>query len=147
MFKKFIIGGLAVVILAATSLTAFAVTGGSTPAEIVADITGKSLEEVTEQKFESGKTYGEIAYDEGLWEEFNDEMLESKKAFLDEKVAEGVFTQEEADEIYANILERQEYCSGNGAGGFGGMMGYGFGSGGRGLGQGLGQGRGCGRGW
>ncbi|MGD9569176.1 MAG: hypothetical protein AB7V48_12865 [Sedimentibacter sp.] len=145
MFKKVLIIGLAVVVLAATSLTAFAFTGVSTPAEIVANLTGKSVEEVTEEKFESDKTYGQIAYDEGLWEEFNEEMLNSKKAFLDEKVADGTLTQEEADEIYTNILERQEYCNGNGTGGYGGMMGYGFGNGGR--GQGLGQGRGCGRAW
>lgn len=141
--KRIFIVGLVVLALAATSLTAFAFTGVSTPAEIMANITGKTVEEVTEQKITSDKTYGEIAYDEGLWEEFNDEMLKSKKAFLDEKVKEGAITQEEADEIYENILERQEYCNGNGSGFGGGMMGYGFGNGGRGLGQG----RGCGRGW
>lgn len=140
--KKIMIVGLVVFALAATSLTAFAFTGVSTPAEIVANLTGKTVDEVTEEKFDSNKTYGEIAYDEGLWEEFNEEMLKSKKAFLDEKVAEGALTQEEADEIYENIQERQEYCNGNGVG-YGGMMGYGFGNGGRGLGQG----RGCGRAW
>ena len=147
MFKKVMIIGLAVVVLAATSLTAFAFTGISTPAEIVSNLTGKSVDVVTAEKFESDKTYGQIAYDEGLWEEFNEEMLSSKKAFLDEKVTDGSLTQEEADDIYANILERQEYCNGNGTGGNGGMMGFGFGGRGQGLGNGLGQGRGCGRGW
>nr|WP_312579664.1 hypothetical protein [Sedimentibacter sp.] len=128
MFKKFIIVGLAVVVLAATSLTAFAVTGNSTPAEILTNITGRSTEEVTAQKLELGKTYGEIANDEGLWEEFNDKMLENKKTFLDEKVAEGTLSQEKADEIYESILERQQYFNSNGNGG---MMGYGFGNGSR----------------
>lgn len=141
--KKIFIVGLVVLALAATSLTAFAFTGVSTPAEIVANLTGKTVDEVTEERFDSNKTYGEIAYDEGLWDEFNEEMLKSKKAYLDEKVVEGALTQEEADEIYENIQERQEYCAGNG-GGYGGMMGYGFGNGG---GRGFGQGRGCGRAW
>lgn len=142
-FKKIIVIGLSATALAATSITAFAFSANS-PAEIVAGLTGDSVENVTEQAVESGNTYGQIAYDEGLWEEFSKEMLESKKAFLDEKVADGTLTQEEADEIYANILERQEYC--NGTGGYGGMMGYGFGSN-SGRGTGFGQGRGCGRSW
>lgn len=142
-FKKIIAVGLAIIALTATSITAFAF-GADSPAEIVANLTGKSVENITEQAIESGNTYGQIAYDEGLWEEFSKEMLESKKAFLDEKVADGTLTQEEADEIYANILERQEYC--NGIGGYGGMMGYGFGSN-NGRGTGFGQGRGCGRSW
>lgn len=144
--NKIIIAGLTVLTIAATSMTAFAFTY-NTPAEIVAGLSGKTVDEITEQRYESGKTYGQIAYDEGLWEEYQDKMLESKKAFLDEKVNEGVLTQEEADEYYNNMIERQEYCSGNG-GGYGGMMGYGFGAGNNsGRGMGFGQGRGCGRGW
>jgi hypothetical protein len=146
MIKKVIILGLVVLTLAATSLTAFALTNASTPAEILSNLTGKTVEEVTEEKIESNKTYGALASDEGLWEEFKEEMLKSKKAFLDEKVTDGTITQDEADTIYNNIEERQELCNGNGEG-YGGMMGYGFGNGGRGLGQGQGQGRGCGRAW
>jgi len=144
MIKKVIILGLVVLTLAATSLTAFALTGANTPVEILAELTGNSVEDITKQKIESNKTYGALAADEGLWEEFKEEMLKSKKAFLDEKVTDGTITQDEADTIYNNIQERQELCNGNGEG-FGGMMGYGFGNGGRGLGQG--QGRGCGRAW
>lgn len=141
-FKKVIIVGLVVVALAATSLTAFAFTESSTPAEIMANITGKTVEEVTNQKLESNLTYGELAIDAEVWDEFKDEMLKSKKAFLDEKVADKTLSQEEADEIYNNMLERQEYCTADGAGS-GRMMGNGFGNNGRGLGQG----RGCGRAW
>lgn len=146
-FKKVIIVGLVVVALAATSLTAFAFTGSSTPAEIMANITGKTVEEVTNQKFESNLTYGELAFDEEVWEEFQDEMLENKKVFLDERVADGTLTQEDADEIYNNMKERHEYIRENGAG-FGGMMGFknsnGFGGM---MGYGNNQGRGCGRAW
>lgn len=143
--NKIIVVGLAVFALVATSITAFAFTY-NTPAEIVAGLSGKTVDEVTEQRYETGKTYGQIAYDEGLLEEYQDKMLESKKAFLDEKVKEGTLTQEEADAFYNNMVERQEYCYGNG--GYGGMMGYGFGNGNAsGRGMGFGQGRGCGRGW
>lgn len=144
--NKIIIAGLTVFTIAATSITAFAFTY-NTPADIVANLTGKTADEVTEQRYEFGKTYGQIAYDEGAWEEFKEEMLQSKKAFLDEKVKEGTLTQEQADEYYNNMIERQEYCNSNG-GGYGGMMGNGFGAGnGSGRGMGFGQGRGCGRGW
>lgn len=103
-FNKIIITGVAVLTLAATSITAFALTQEN-----------------------------QVINEDGIWEEYKDEMLKNKKEFLDEKVAEGAISQEEADEIYAGILERQEYCTGNGYG-FRGMMRNN-------------NGRGCGRGW
>ncbi|MGB4439030.1 MAG: DUF2680 domain-containing protein, partial [Sedimentibacter sp.] len=118
-FKKIAVVILVVFAFAATSLTAFAYTNNS-PAQIVSELTGNSIEEVTAVKNDNDITYGQIAYDEGLWEEFNTEMLESKKAFLQEKVTDGTLTQEEADAIYANIEARQETCNGNGTGGYGG---------------------------
>jgi len=100
--KKTAVVSLVVLALAATSLTAFAYTNNS-PAQIVSELTGNSIEEVTAKRNDSDKTYGQIAYDEGLWEEFSKEMLENKKAFLQEKVTDGTLTQEEADTIFANI--------------------------------------------
>ncbi|NLJ57427.1 MAG: DUF2680 domain-containing protein [Tissierellia bacterium] len=108
---------LVLLIAFATTLTAYAVTVSS-PAEIVAKISGKSLDEVTEERFERGQTYGQLAYSEGLWEEFREEMLKNRKALLDEKVANGSLTEEEAKEIYSNMEIRQEYCLERG-GGFG----------------------------
>lgn len=137
---------LVVLALLATSFTAFAYTVSS-PAEILAGLTGKSVEEVTDERYETGLTYGQMAYDEGLWEEYNEKMLESKKAYLDEKVKDGTITQEQADEIYENMLLRQENCAANGTGGGcgGGMMG--FGGGGRGCGGFGGGNFGGGRNW
>jgi uncharacterized membrane protein YgcG len=135
---------IAVLALLATSFTAFAYTASS-PAEILAGLTGKSVDEVTDERYETGLTYGQIAYDEGLWEEYNEKMLESKKAYLDEKVKDGTITQEQADTIYENMQLRQQNCAANGTGG--GMMGSGFG-GGRGCGGGMmGSGFGGGRNW
>lgn len=75
------------------------------------------------------KPYKTISYEEGNWEDFRDEVLKNKKSFLDEKVKEGVLTQEKADEYYNFMLEMQEFC--NDAGRFGRGMGCGFG--GRGM--------------
>lgn len=149
--NKILILGLVLLFILATSITAFAVTG-RTPSEIVAGLTGKSTEELAELRYESGKTYGQIAYDEGenVWEEFRNEMLKNKKAILKERVDEGTLTQEEADEILTVMEEMQEYCPENG-GGYGMMRkfnngnGFGMGNGFRNGGNGFGGGR-CGRG-
>ncbi|MDD4089356.1 MAG: DUF2680 domain-containing protein [Tissierellia bacterium] len=152
--NKILIVSLVLLIVLAASITAYAFTV-RTPAEIVADLTGKGTEEVAEIRYESGKTYGQIAYDESeeTWEQFRDEMFENRKAFIEERVKDGTLTQEEADEILENFEVMQENCLGAG-GGYGmgrglGMMrnqfgnGSGFGNGGRGIGFGAGR---CGRG-
>lgn len=143
-FKKyFAIGTLA---LALFTTTAFAAASYQTPAEAVAGLTGKTVEDIISQKNETGKTYGTIAKDAGKLEEFKKEMLAVKKQMLDEKVAAGTMTQKQADEIYAALVENQAACDGTGnarigksmGAGFGGMMGQGKGRGqGRGMGQGL----------
>ncbi len=126
MKNKILIIGLVLLIILATSITVFAITG------------------ITQ-----------TAYDESedTWEKFRDEMFENKKAFIEERVKDGTLTQEEADEILKNIELMQEYCLGAGGCGMGrgfGMMrnrlgnnsgygNYGF------RGMGFGGGR-CGRG-
>ena len=150
--KKILIAVLILVLILATSITAFAVTG-RTPAEIVAGLTGKTVEEVADLRYEQGKTYGQMAYEvsEEAWEDFRNEMLENKKAILKERVDDGTLTQEEADSIIANMEEMQDYCLENG-GGFGMMRnksgnGFGMGNGFRNNGNGMGFGGGrCGRG-
>jgi hypothetical protein len=152
--NKILIVSLVLLIVLAASITAYAFTV-KTPAEIVAGLTGKGAEEVAEIRYESGKTYGQIAYEDGeeTWEQFREEMLESRKAFIEERVKDGTLTQGEADEILENIEVMQENCLGAGGGygmgrGFGMMRnqfgnGNGFRNGGRGIGFGGGR---CGRG-
>lgn len=145
--KKLVL--LVVLVLAVTSITAFAYAAYSTPADIISGLTGKTADEITEQKLTSGETYGQIAIDENVWEEYKEQMLESKKTFLDEKVKDGSITEKQAEDFYNSMLERQQYCDGSGNGSGRGMMGFGFGNKGmgRGLGQqGNGQGFGC-RAW
>ena len=126
MKNKILIIGLVLLIILATSITVFAITGRT-----------------------------QTAYDESedTWEKFRDEMFENKKAFIEERVKDGTLTQEEADEILKNIELMQEYClgaSGCGMGrGFGMMrnrLGNNSGYGNYGFrGMGFGGGR-CGRG-
>lgn len=107
-----------------------------TPAEIVSGLTGKTVEEVTEQRASTGETYGTIAEEAGRLDEFQTEMLQQRKAVLDEQVKAGQITQDQANQIYENIKNNQATCNGQGIGG----RGYGM----RGAGCGLGQGYGCG---
>lgn len=141
----------------AAALTVAAVlgTGGAayaatslTPAEIAANLTGKSVVELQQQR-QAGQTYGAIANEAGKLEEFKTQMLEQKKVILDERVKEGRLTQEQANTIYQNMQENQTNCDGTGNGqarmGQNGGAGFGQGAGlGNGQGQGMGNGQGFG---
>ncbi|AHF08735.1 DUF2680 domain-containing protein [Dehalobacter restrictus] len=111
-----------------------------TPAELAAALTGKSLTEVTQERAE-GKTYGAIALEAGKLDEFKDQMLEQKKAVLDQRVKDGTLTQQQADQILTRIENNQAVCDGTGSAGIGRGAGAGFGQG-----KGMGSGRGSGTG-
>lgn len=125
----FIITILAVMLIGAT--VAFASEAFKTSAEIVSDLTGKSIDDVTEARA-NGVTYGAQAAAADKLDEFKAERLAQYKLALDEAVKEGRITREEADRLYAAMEQRMETCqgTGNGIGGFG-MNGQG-----RGLGMG-----------
>lgn len=144
-FRKAIMTGAVVMMVGAASVTAFAASSYSTPAEAVAGLTGRTVEDVTAERYETGKTYGTIADDAGKLEEFQTEMLQIKKDILADRVEAGLMTQERADAILAAIEENQATCDGTGSLGNGQRMGAGFG-GKYGNGQGYGQGQGYGRG-
>ena len=152
--KKTAIVGAVVLALGITSITAFAATF-STPAELLSGLTGKSVESIVDEKVEAGTTYGALASDYGVLDEYKAEILEEKKAYLEERVEEGTMTRERADVIIANIEENNLTCDGTGYGTGGCGLGAGFGNGngngtgvcdGTGSGGGLGQGTGSGRG-
>lgn len=140
-FKKLIIVGAVVTMVGAASVTAFAASSYSTPAEAVAGLTGRTLEDVTSERYETGKTYGTIANDAGKLDEFQTEMLQAKKDILASRVEAGSITQERADEIIAVVENNQATCDGTGSlkagqrmsAGFGRMNGNGQGM--RGFGQ------------
>ncbi len=161
--KRLAVLGAVVLAVGATSATAFASSAYGTPSETAAQVTGRTVDQVTEEKLQNGITYGGVAKNYNLLEEFQAAMLERKIAILKDRIAEGTLTQEKADEIIATLKENQATCDGTGqakigqqyGAGFGGMMGdgqskgKGFGSnghgrafgrsqGGSGLGNGLG---------
>lgn len=137
--KKLIVVATAIGVLG-TAGTALAATF-KTPADIAAEVTGQSVETVTEQRISSGKSYGTIANEAGKLDEFQSQMLEQRKAILDERVQSGYLTQEQADQIYEAMKNNQATCNGQGlkAGGCGWGAGCGLG-----LGQGNGSAAGFG---
>jgi len=142
--RKYMIIGTAVLTIGVTSLTTFAASIYATPAEAVAGLTGKSVEDVITEKADNGKTYGTIASENGKSEEFKDEMLQIKKDILSKRVTEGKITQVEADQIIEAIENNQANCDGTGNAGIGESMGAGFGSMmGNGQERGLGSGQNC----
>jgi len=119
--------------------TAFAAVTAQTPAQIAASVTGQTVEQVTAGRA-TGVTYGTIAKEAGMLDEFKVATLEQKKAILDQRVADGNLTQEQADAIYNRLVTNQATCDGTGSAAIGKSMGAGFGQGmGMGNGQGAGQ--------
>ncbi len=116
------------------------------PVEILSELSGQSIEDLRDQRLE-GEPYGAIAEEYGKQDEFRDQMLEQKKAILEQRVEDGVLTREQADEIEDSLAA---FCDGEDRGfcgqGFGAGFGMGFGGGrngdGRGLGRGFGRGSG-----
>ena len=113
-FKKWTAAGAVVLALGLTSVTAFAAV--ESPAEIVAGLTGKSVEAVIAERTESGKTYGTLAADAGKLEEFQLRLFEEKKARVEERVQAGTMTEERAEAVLAAMETRQANCDGTGSG-------------------------------
>lgn len=150
-FKKAIAIGTMVLTIGAVSAAAMAASSYSTPAEAVAGLTGRTVDSVVSERADSGNTYGTIASDAGVLDQFKAEMLEIKKERLNARVEAGTMTQEQADAIIEAIEENQAACDGTGGARIGQSMGAGFGAGngtgrGMGAGQGAGNGGGCGQG-
>lgn len=138
-FKKLLVVATVVGLFGAAG-AAYAATA-KTPAEITAELTGKTVTELYNER-STGKTYGTIANEAGKLSEFKTQMLEQKKIILDQRVNEGRLTQEQADNIYSAMQNRQTNCDGTGNG-MGQNCGAGFGQG-NGMGNGIGNGNGTG---
>ena len=141
--KKMLVLAIVVVLVGVVSTAYAAAT--QIPAEIVADLTGKTTSELYQERLD-GKTYGEIANEAGQLEQFKAQVLEQKKSILEQRVSEGRLTQEQADSIYQDMQSRQAICggTGNGQGGYcGAGLGRGQGFGGKnGIGDGTVNGQG-----
>lgn len=109
--KKIIVTGL---LALSVATTAFATSAYNNPAEIVAGLTGRSVESVIDERHDT--SFGTIAKEAGKLDEFKAEILELRKDQLAARVADGRLTQEQADKILASIEERQALCDGEGYG-------------------------------
>src|SRR5665647_1508566 len=101
--KKIIAVSALVVVLGVAGI-AYAAEN-KTPADITSALTGKSVTDVNAERA-AGKTYGTIANEAEKLDEFKAQMLEQRKAVLDQRVKDGQITQEQADVMYNNIKDK-----------------------------------------
>lgn len=117
------------------------------PIEELSKLTGLTEQQINEKRADA--SLAEIAYNEGVWDEWTKLMLENKKEMLQSKVENGYITQQQADEMYDQMVKRHEeikenpdfdqmFRNNNDFSGRGFMM-----NGQRGPGAGAGIGRGC----
>lgn len=127
MNKKKIILSLGAIALLVTlsTQTVFASEVNLTPAGILSKITGKSIESLTEERKETNKSYGAMAKEEGIFDDFKEEMIEVKKARINELLENNEITKEEADKMISSFND----CDGTGKQGKDGNMGMKFGKG------------------
>lgn len=141
LIKKFSATATALLMISAMSVGSFAATY-NTPAEIAASLTGRTVEDVLAERYETGKTFGTIANEAGRLDEFKEESLLMKSDILDQQVDAGYLSREEADSILEAIQAQQAICDGTGIG-----AGAGIGIGSSGVGAGTGAGAGFGGGY
>lgn len=100
--KKLLVGIITGVLVLSMGVVSFASTFES-PADEYANLMGISVEEARLEK--GDKTFGQMADENGILDEFRVNMLELKKERLADLVEEGVITQERADEILSQMDE------------------------------------------
>ena len=149
--KLFIVLSVVTILVIGLSTAAFAATDYKTPAEIVAGLTGKTVDEVAADR-QDGTSYGAQAQAADKLDEFQTERLALCEQNLEQLVLDEKLTQAEADKLLENMELCMESCDGTGTGvGQGERNGTGTGlCDGTGVGQnsesGTGRGMGMGRG-
>ena len=125
--KKLLIGVVTASLLLLGATSVIGATFKSPP--VYAEIKGITVEEAYAER-KAGNMFGALAEDPAALEEFKAQMLENKKAFIQEKVVAGELTQEQADSIIAKMEEMIAACDGTmGNRGMGERMGSFFGKG------------------
>jgi hypothetical protein len=110
--KKILIGVITAGMLLIGATGVLAATFKS-PAEIYAELKGGTVEEAYAAKA-TGKSFGRLADEAGVLDEFKAKMLENRKTVIQERVANGQLTQEQADFIIKNMETNQANCEGTG---------------------------------
>lgn len=145
--KLILVLSVVTILVIGLSTAAFAAVDYKTPAEIVAELTGKTAEEVTADR-QAGISYGAQAKEADKLDEFQSDRIALREQILDQAVLDERFTQEEADKLLDDMKLRMEDCDGTGTGA-GQEQRNGTGMGlcdGTGMGQNKGTGMGMGRG-
>lgn len=110
--KKIFITLMVLVGLSLTLVGAMA-AGNDDAWEFVGKLAGKTPEEIAELRGQ-GFHMGQLALDADKFDEFKAYMTERREAILDQKVADGVLTQAEADQLKAEMDARSADCTGDG---------------------------------
>ncbi|MCI8548043.1 MAG: hypothetical protein HFJ38_04050 [Bacilli bacterium] len=114
--KKNLLSGLLVIGLITISINQVSAQSiYHSKAEILSELTGNTTEEIYKER-ENAKTYGEIAKEEDVLEEFKEKNLENTRKYLEEKTIKGEITEEESTQIMENIEEYHQNCDGTGNG-------------------------------
>jgi len=139
MKKTLLLMAVAILVVATMALS-FADASFS-PASIFGKLIGVTEEEAYQMRLDTGKTFGQLAEEKGVYDEFLTATKEAKIAYVNQLVAEGKLTQAEADQIINNI----NLCDGTQQGLNKGIFGRGM-MNGTGLGRGMMNGTGFGAG-
>lgn len=103
----------------------------NTPIEIVAGITGRTVESVEQEIRDSGKRCITIAYEAGKLNDFKEEEVKLVSRNLDTDVADGIITRQSADDIITRLKDNQknyeDYAKGTYTSDYGDGYGYGHG--------------------
>ena len=110
--KKIFITLMVLVGLSLTLVGAMA-AGNDDAWDFVGKLAGKTPEEIAELRGQ-GFHMGQLALDADKLDEFKAYMTERREAILDQKVADGVLTQAEADQLKAEMGARSADCTGDG---------------------------------
>ena len=86
-------------------------------AKILADLTGRDVESIKEEARSNHKPIREMAKDAGVYDQFMAKHLELAKSHLNQAVADGKMSQEQADKIFQDIKDGKHF----GPMGMGGM--------------------------
>jgi hypothetical protein len=112
--------GITLSVIAAALVLTFATTSVSATyiplrgIELAADVLDTTVDALKLERETTGKSVHQIIIDAGLLEALHTARLAQIKLILDDRVANGILTQAEADQIYAEQLLKFETAKANG---------------------------------
>ncbi len=119
-FKK--VGIFAVILVLFIGTVSFALESNyryRTNVEILSEMTGKTVEEIREECVTTGKNIWALAKEDGILEEFKEEIFETKKIAIENRVKSGALSEEDGSRIIENFRSKQKNCTGLGGNGSG----------------------------